>query len=110
MPVLLVLCACPDAENAETLAASLVDESLAACVNVLPEMRSIYRWEGRVERANECMLLIKTTGDRFGALKDHIVKTHPYSLPEVLAFEATTGLDRYLGWIQAETGPAGEST
>jgi periplasmic divalent cation tolerance protein len=109
MAALLVLCTCPDATTAETLAGSLVEARLAACVNLLPGLRSIYRWEGRVERADETLLLIKTTRERFDDLKGHILRMHPYTLPEVLAFEAATGLDRYLEWIGSETEPPGTS-
>ena len=110
MAALLVLCTCPDAETADALAGSLVEARLAACVNMLPGLRSIYRWEGRVERAEETLLLIKTIRERFDDLREHIVRMHPYTLPEVLAFEAAAGLDRYLEWIGSETAPPGSST
>ena len=108
MSVLLVLCTHPDPAAAETLATTLVEQRLAACVNVLPGLRSVYRWEGRVERAQETQLLIKTTVERFDALKDAIVKLHPYSLPEILAFETRVGLDSYLDWVRAETSAPGD--
>jgi periplasmic divalent cation tolerance protein len=107
MSVLLVLCSCPDAASADALAGSLVEQRLAACVNVLPGMRSTYRWEGRVERADEILMLIKTTTERFDALRNHLVGAHPHALPEVLAFEAAGGLDRYLDWVRAETTSPG---
>ncbi len=103
MNALLVLCTCPDEANARSLAASLVREHLAACVGVLPPMMSVYRWEGQMTQTEEVQLLIKTTPDRFEELRDQILRTHPYRLPEVLAFEAVAGLDRYLDWIQTET-------
>jgi periplasmic divalent cation tolerance protein len=108
MPVLLVLCTCPDPASADALANTLVEARLAACVNVLPGLRSVYRWEGRIQRDNETLLLIKTTAARFDAFKDFIVKSHPNTLPEILAFGAIAGLDRYLDWVQAETTPAAE--
>jgi periplasmic divalent cation tolerance protein len=107
MSVLVVLCTCPDASGAESLAATLVEQRLAACVNLLPDVRSVYRWQGAVERASEFLLLIKTTSDRFEALKDCIVSNHPYTVPEVIALEAVAGLDRYLDWVQAGTASTG---
>ena len=103
MSVLLVLCSHPDAEVAETLTGALVEQRLAACVNVLPGLRSVYRWVGNIERAYETLLLIKTTSDRFDALKEHIVMVHPYEVPEILALAVDSGLDRYLDWVRAET-------
>ncbi|MBS0194058.1 MAG: divalent-cation tolerance protein CutA [Proteobacteria bacterium] len=109
MPALLVLCTCPDEASALSLAEALVGERLAACVNVLPRSRSVYRWEGRIERAEEVLMLIKTTATRFPALRARIVALHPYTLPEVLALEAMDGLAAYLGWIEAETTPTGDA-
>lgn len=103
MPALLVLCACPDPEHARRIAGVLVRERLAACVNLVPAIESIYRWQGEVEQAQECLLLIKTTRARLPTLTERIVALHPYELPEVLAVEAGSGLDRYLGWIVEET-------
>ncbi len=107
MPVLLVLCTCPDPAGADLLAGSLVEQRLAACVNILPDLRSVYRWEGRIERAQESLLLIKTSADRFDALKEHIVSVHPYALPEILALDVVAGLDRYLDWVLTETRQPG---
>jgi len=103
MTVLLCLCACPDADVADRLARTLVDERLAACVNVLPGMRSVYRWQGDIEQANEVLLLAKTTADRYPALQARIVALHPHELPEVLAVEPASGLPAYLAWVAAET-------
>jgi periplasmic divalent cation tolerance protein len=108
MSVLLVLCTHPDPVAAEELAATLVEQRLAACVNILPGLRSVYRWQGRVEKAQEVLLLIKTAPERFEALKEAIVKLLPYSLPEVIAFESGAGLDRYLEWVRTETAISGD--
>lgn len=100
---LLCLSACPDPETAGRIAAALVDERLAACVNVLPGLRSVYRWQGKVESAEETLLLIKTTQDRLERVSARIVELHPYELPEVIAVEAAGGLPAYLDWIAAQT-------
>lgn len=100
---LLVLCTCPDATSAQAIATAVVEARLAACVNILPELRSVYAWEGRVEQSDEVLLLVKTTPARFAELKERIVAMHPYRVPEILAFEAAAGLETYLRWIGAET-------
>ncbi len=102
-PALLVFCTCPDRDSAAKIARALVEHRLAACVNLLPGLRSIYRWQGAIEDSEETLLLIKTTADRLEALKVQLVMQHPYELPEILAVEAASGLDRYLAWIHAET-------
>ena len=103
MPVLVCLCACPDDASASSIAAALVDERLAACVNVLPGMRSVYRWQGAVEHATEALLVIKTTDDRIEALGARLQQLHPYELPELIAVEAVGGLDPYLRWVAQQT-------
>lgn len=103
MPVLLAYCTCPDAESAATIAQVLVDERLAACVNQLPGLRSTYRWQGRVEHADEVLLLIKTTVDRLDALGARLRALHPYELPELIAVESRGGLPEYLDWVTAQT-------
>lgn len=103
MSVHLAYCTCPDTHSAELLARTLVDERLAACVNVLPGVRSIYRWEGAVENAEEVLLLIKTTGERLPALAARLSQLHPYDLPELLAVPVAAGLPAYLHWVAAET-------
>jgi periplasmic divalent cation tolerance protein len=103
MSARLVHISCPDAAAAHALARSLVDARLAACVAVLAPQVAYYRWKGAVERADETGLLAKTWADRVEDLVAHVVAAHPYELPEVLAVEAGSGLDRYLDWIHAET-------
>jgi periplasmic divalent cation tolerance protein len=104
-PVLVCFCACPDAGTAARIADALVAERLAACVNMLPGVRSVYRWKGAVERADEVLLLIKSTHERLAALSARIVALHPYELPEVLAVDAAGGLPGYLDWLAAQTTP-----
>ena len=106
MTILIVLCTCPDDIVGERIATALVEERLAACVNRLPGIASTYRWHGEVCRDSEQLLLIKTTHERFDALRERIVELHPHELPEVIALDIATGLDRYLAWIDEETRPA----
>ena len=103
MSVLIVFCTCPDAASANALALALVSEHLAACVNVLPGVRSTYRWQGKVERGDEVLLLVKTSADRLAALTARIQALHPAELPEVLAVEAVGGLAPYLDWVAQQT-------
>ena len=100
---LICFCTCPDTDTAERLAEALVEERLAACVNILPGLRSVYRWQAEVERADEVLLLIKTLPDRYPALQDRLRELHPYELPELLAVEAAAGLPAYLRWVADET-------
>ena len=100
---LVCLCTCPDAEIANRIADALVSERLAACVNIVPGVRSVYRWQGRVEHVDEMQLLIKTVRERCDALVARIVELHPYELPEVIAVEVAGGLAAYLGWIDEQT-------
>ena len=101
MTALLCLSTCPDTATARRIADALVDARLAACVSVLPGVHSTYRWEGAVERAEEVLLLIKTTRDALPALQARLPGLHPYELPELLAVEAA-GLPAYLDWIARE--------
>jgi periplasmic divalent cation tolerance protein len=103
METLLVLTTLPDAASAGRIAEMLVGERLAACVNILPPARSVYRWQGRVEQAEETPLLIKTTAARYPALESRLLQEHPYELPEILAVPIAHGLPAYLGWVEAET-------
>jgi periplasmic divalent cation tolerance protein len=98
---LLCFTACPDAQTAQRIADVLVEERLAACVSVLPGMRSTYRWEGAIEHADEVLLLAKTVPVQWPALQARILALHPYELPELLAVEAR-GLPAYLQWISRE--------
>ncbi len=103
MDVRLVFCTCPDSDSAQVLAHLLVERRLAACVNLLPPMRSVYRWQGQVEQAQEVQLLIKTCADRLDALTSAIQQEHPYELPEIIAISPSAGLPAYLEWIRAQT-------
>jgi len=96
---LLVLTTVARAEDAERLAEELVGRRLAACVNVLPGVRSIYRWKGAIEREEERLLLVKTRADRFEALREAILSLHPYEVPEVVAVPIDAGSAAYLRWL-----------
>ena len=103
MSVLLVLTNCPDEPSANAIALAVVEARLAACVNILPRVQSIYRWQGTVESASEVPLLIKTTADNYPALERAIRTAHPYEIPEIIALPVERGLPAYLNWVAAET-------
>jgi len=95
----VVLITAPRGKRAEVLAKGLVAERLAACVNVVPGVVSHYRWQGRLHRDAECLLIAKTTGARLPALERWVRTHHPYTVPEVLALPVTAGAKTYLGWL-----------
>ena len=101
--VLLVLTNLPDATTAKSLATQLVEQRLAACVNILAPCQSVYRWRGAVEEASEVPLLIKTAPARYARLEEVIRALHPYELPEIIALPVTQGLPDYLAWVNEET-------
>ena len=103
MPVLLIMTNLPDTESAQSLATHLVEQRLAACVNILAACRAVYRWKGEIETASEVPLLIKTTAERYGALEAAILAHHPYELPEIIAVPVEGGLPEYLAWVTRET-------
>ncbi len=100
---LLVFTNLPDEASAQALAATLVTERLAACVNVLAPCSSVYRWQNEIESATEVPLLIKTTTARYAELEAAIRARHPYELPEIIAVPIAHGLPEYLAWLVAET-------
>jgi periplasmic divalent cation tolerance protein len=100
---ILVFVTAPSAEKAAEIARVLVDERLAACGNVVPGLRSIYRWEGKVHDDAEALLLLKTTRERFDALRDRVVALHPYEVAEVIAIRVEAGSAPYLRWIGDQT-------
>ena len=98
---LVVLTTLEKQEDGERLATLLVEGALAACVQILPSMTSIYRWQGAVERSNEVLLLIKTTRDAYTRLEATIKENHPYQMPEIIALPVEAGSDEYLSWLAA---------
>ena len=103
MAVIAVLTNLPDSDSAFNLAREIVHLRLAACVNVLAPVRSVYRWEGRDEEATEYPLLIKSTDERYAELEAAIRARHPYSVPEIIAWPIAAGSSAYLRWVEAET-------
>ena len=99
--VLLCYCSFPNAASAQRLAEALVGESLAACVNRIPGIQSTYRWKGNVTTDTEELLLIKTTTERFEALKERVLALHPYELPELIAVPVERGHTAYLDWVRS---------
>jgi periplasmic divalent cation tolerance protein len=99
----LVLTTLPTAEAAASLARTLVEERLAACGNVVPGLRSIYRWEGKLHDEGEALLLIKTRAGQLDRLQARILELHPYQVPEVVAVAVDTIAPAYLAWLLSET-------
>src|SRR5690606_13429132 len=97
------LCTCPDADRPRRLPPALVGERRAACVNLLPGISSVYRWQGQVQEDREVLLVIKTVRARLEALTARVQALHPYELPEVVAVDIAGGLPEYLAWIASET-------
>ncbi len=102
---LVVLVTAPPAD-ASRLAEALVQEGRAACVSEVPGLRSTFRWEGRIETADEVLLLAKTTAAGYPALEARIRELHPYDLPEILALPVAAGLEPYLRWLARSVTPA----
>jgi periplasmic divalent cation tolerance protein len=101
--VVAVLVSAPDAETARRIGRTLVEERLAACVNVVPGVSSIYRWRGAVEEASEVLMLVKTRAARADALAARVQALHPYELPEVVVLPVRGGSRAYLQWVAAES-------
>ena len=101
--VVVVLTNLPDLAAARKLAQLLVEQRLAACVNVLAPCSSVYRWQGRIETATEVPVLIKTVASRYPRVEAAIRANHPYELPEIISVPVVAGLGAYLGWVAAES-------
>jgi periplasmic divalent cation tolerance protein len=102
--VVLVLSTVPPAD-ADRIAGALVEERFAACVNLMP-VRSVYRWQGAIQRDDELLAIIKTTAERAPALTARLRELHPYDVPEILVVPVADGLPAYLDWVAGETTPA----
>ena len=103
MSVLLVFTNLPDRDSAAALARRLVEDRLAACVNVLSSCTSVYRWKGEIETAEEVPVLIKTDAERYAELERTIRQNHPYEVPEIIAIPVASGLREYLDLVARET-------
>ena len=101
--VVVVLTHLPDLAAARKLAQLLVEQRLAACVNVLAQCSSVYRWQGRIETATEIPVLIKTVASRYPRVEAAIRANHPYELPEIISVPVMAGLAEYLGWVATES-------
>ncbi|MEW8505600.1 MAG: divalent-cation tolerance protein CutA [Candidatus Thiodiazotropha sp.] len=99
-PLLLILCTAPDRESALKLASSLVQQGLAACVNLTSPVTSVYRWQEKLEQSEEILLLIKTTEKKYRDVEAALRTQHPYELPEIIAVPVEQGLDDYLDWVE----------
>ena len=108
--ILLAFCTCPDAATAEQIARALVAERLAACVNQLPGVRSIYMWQGQAQTDQEVLLLIKTDESRFPALSERLNELHPYELPELIAIPVAVGSGPYLDWVRQSVASVTDKT
>ncbi|MFY9559097.1 MAG: divalent-cation tolerance protein CutA [Terriglobales bacterium] len=106
----LVLTTCSSPEEARRIAQELVERRLAACVNIVPQIESVYRWEGEVETATEWLLVIKTTANAFKQLRDAIGKLHSYDLPECIEIAIEDGSAAYLEWIAGSVSQISDET
>lgn len=100
---ILVFVTVPHVNEAETIARELVEEKLAACVNMVKNIRSIYRWEGKVEDGEEILLIIKSREDLFPELQKRVKKLHSYTVPEIISIPILGGSEEYLGWLKDST-------
>ena len=102
--ILLALSTFPDAETARRISNELVAARLAACANILPPIESIYRWQGKIEQANETLVLFKLSEDRQSAFQEKLGSLHPYDVPEIIFVPVTSGLPDYLRWVAESCG------
>ena len=100
----LALTTCADIDSAATLAKHLVERRVVACVNILPGIRSIYRWQGKIEDERECLLVMKTVAGRVADLEAAIEELHSYDVPELIVLPVESGAQTYLSWIAEQTG------
>ena len=104
---MVVFVTCESREDAEEIAEKVVGERLAACVNVLPGVRSCYVWEGKLTWSEEVLLLLKTTRAGFDALKERVRELHRYEVPEIVGLRVESGLEKYLDWVKSGVGTSG---
>ncbi len=103
MDYIIILCNTNSTDSAETIANFLVKEKLAACVNIVPKIKSIYTWENKIEKDEEVLMLIKTKQSLFTKVKEKITILHPYDIPEIISIDINNGAENYLNWINSNT-------
>lgn len=101
--VLVILVTAVNQEEAVRIGEGMVNAKLAACANIIPRIQSIYRWKGKVVKAREALLILKSTKPRYRALEKAIKAMHTYETPEIIALPIQEGLDQYMGWVRSET-------
>lgn len=101
--VLVILVTVVNQKEAVRIGEEMVNAKLAACASVVPGIQSIYRWKGKVAKAQEVLLILKSTKPRYRALENAIKALHTYEVPEIIALQVKEGLDRYIGWVRSET-------
>lgn len=102
MPV-VIFCSCPDETSANTIAGQLVKKHLAACVNIIANISSVFRWENQIEKTSEYLLLIKSTEENYAGIEAFIKSQHPYKTPEIIALPIIKGSKDYLEWLSEAT-------
>ncbi len=100
---IIILCNTNTKDSAETIATYLVKEGLAACVNIIPKLTSIYKWQNKIEKEEEFLMLIKTKKELFNQIKEKIIILHPYEIPEIISIDITEASFDYLKWINKNT-------
>lgn len=103
MDNIIILCTTNSQLSAETIANALVEAKCAACVNIIPKIVSVYRWEDKIEKDEEYLMLIKTRKELFESVRDRIIRLHPYDVPEIVSLDITDGSKSYLEWIKNST-------
>ena len=105
----MVICTFPNMEKARQIGTALVQMQLVACVNLIPGIQSIYRWEGKVEEQEEVMAFFKTSAAKYQEVEQKVIEMHPYELPELVVVELAGGLPAYLHWVLSSTKSANEA-
>ena len=98
---ILVLNTCPDRDVAESISQQLVKQKLAACINIVPGLTSVYEWQGQIQTDSEVLLLIKTQTSRYAELEQQLLSLHPYELPEIITVSIDSGYPPYLNWLNS---------
>ena len=97
---IIIFCTTPDQKTAQKIAQNLVENHLAACCNILNEVKSVFNWQGKVQIENECLMIVKSVSDKFKQIEKMIIELHPYEIPEIIATDISLGSANYLNWIK----------